>query len=932
MTGDVPTVVPRGKWIEQGVRFSWSLVCLGLVCWVVISAARQRASLLDFYPLNGDFQNFNPIRRWLSGEAPGRDFNAYLGLGPTGVMTLATALLGGDYRASLAAVTGLCVLFQAVAFWIAARCVGLSRTAAWSIAAISVLFTAAPYKLWMPRHLQAVLVGLSEHLLKPGNSVLGLRAAAPLLVALVLIALWRYWRPGSAALPRCLLLGIVGGCILPWSNDYGLTTSFAVGIVSAWCAYPDLRWRGWALVVAMQGLVTLLTAIVVVSVWTRGAPLEWFQSGFLGVAQDQFWYFDGRKLLSIEDVPFFPSLLVGTVCVGWWSVQSRSKPAVVTTTDDLTADRDRCRARLALLLVLTPFLAALLSMAGGHVGWRYTFPLTRMLYVFAPACAIQIVQTMARRWIYHKGVIDLHPLPVGSILEAALCVLLAVQVITLARRYRNELDHHPASVAPFQIEVPELRGQISSRFGPVLDIARELKAEYEASATPPHRRTVSTYTSLIDLVAGAATPTRADYLIHALGDRERGRYHTAFLERPPTHVITVRDDFDGWDGWLRRQNWALYRDLISNYDETDRTWYARIWSRRQSPRPPMQIPVAHRIVLQTESTVVLEFRLPASISKATGSSDIGAFDSGDILCEVVLEYATSARESLLGHGVLRQSLEAIEPERAFRIFGMATWGLPIGHHRRTFPMELSPGRSQLLILDLAPNEVSRLDLQQVACTALWSVRDVDDPPVRRLRTAHWTAGPWDRGIARPDAAPSGAGPDTAMFLASDLTDLRHLREGDDLRFAGSGVRRITAIQGSRVTVEGPALMGTDASRPIEVVNPVWRPHRRAEADLLLSTIQTRDWRNGICIDAGRAGCFVMDPHQIDGLQPGHRLEFAGSGLRRVTAVEQMLVWVDGPALDPALDGPPETVRWIDRPADQRPWRDWIRPVVRRGNE
>jgi len=121
MDGVAPAIASTPSRLERWFRIVWSSLCLGLILWAVVSASSQRAATLDFYPLNGDFQNFNPIRRWLAGEAPGRDFNAYLGLGPTGLMTLATALLGGDYRASLAAVTGLCVLFQALAWGLAAR-------------------------------------------------------------------------------------------------------------------------------------------------------------------------------------------------------------------------------------------------------------------------------------------------------------------------------------------------------------------------------------------------------------------------------------------------------------------------------------------------------------------------------------------------------------------------------------------------------------------------------------------------------------------------------------------------------------------------------------------------------------------------------------------------------------------------------------------
>jgi hypothetical protein len=928
-------VPPRGRG-ERTLRLVWSSGCAALVLWAAVTSATQRTAVFDFYPLNGDFQNFNPIRRWLAGECPGRDFNAYLGLGPTGLMTVATGLLGGDFRASLAAVVGLCVLLQALCWGLVARCGGLSRTAAWSLAAISVLFVAAPYKLWLPRHLQAVLVGLSEHLLKPGNSVLGLRAAAPVLLALGLWLAWRWLDRGSAVPRRVGILGVAGGIVLPWSNDYGLATCFSLFVVSAWALYAETSWRTWLVALLAQALLTLLTAFGVVTLLTGGAAATWFQSAFLGVAEDQFWYFHGRKLVELGDIPFFPSLLCGGLCTLWLAIATRIAPQALR------------QNALSLLLVLSPLVAALLSMAGGHIEWRYTFPLTRVLYVALPLALAQAVGMLARviGTVFVRshgtnrelrlspdvrtagqassgtpGAGDVtavaRPAPFWMRLETLLCIALAVQTVQLARRYAREIDRQPAPQAPYQIDVPELGGRISARFGPTVQLARDLATEFEAQGIPPDRRLLSTYTSLIDLLAGARTPTRADYLIHALGDEERRLYLGRYHARAPARVVTMRDDWDGWEAWLRRQNWEFYRELIKTHAESDRTFYARVWSRLDQPRTPLGAEFSVRKETLDQATVLLDFRLPDSIPA----------DRGPVLCEVELSYKAFTRTGVWSRGVLRRSLEATEIERPFRNRGMSTWGLPVVRRSRLFPIELEPGRSHLVILHLAPGSDSKLSVGTVFCTPLYPVREVDDPPQTRLRVASWTAGPWTNGIARPDAQFRDAAAGSARFLASDLSDLRHLEPGDRLRFFRSGERTITSLEGTRVTVDGPALVAEDAARPVDIVQPRWRPARSTNRDLLLSDRTTPDWRNGICIDADRAGCSLRDAHQLAGLAPGHRLEFAGSGVRRVVQIEGPMVWVEGPALDPLLDGPPETVRWLDCPADSPRWQDWTRPAL-----
>lgn len=58
---------------------------------------------VNFWPINGTFQNFNPVRRFLAGQIPYRDFQDYLGLGHLYAGTIITFLFGSDYQASLTA-------------------------------------------------------------------------------------------------------------------------------------------------------------------------------------------------------------------------------------------------------------------------------------------------------------------------------------------------------------------------------------------------------------------------------------------------------------------------------------------------------------------------------------------------------------------------------------------------------------------------------------------------------------------------------------------------------------------------------------------------------------------------------------------------------------------------------------------------------------
>ena len=55
------------------------LVSFLIICSIIVGL--NRIELSNFNPINGDFQNYNPVRRFLAGQIPYKDFAAYLGTG-----------------------------------------------------------------------------------------------------------------------------------------------------------------------------------------------------------------------------------------------------------------------------------------------------------------------------------------------------------------------------------------------------------------------------------------------------------------------------------------------------------------------------------------------------------------------------------------------------------------------------------------------------------------------------------------------------------------------------------------------------------------------------------------------------------------------------------------------------------------------------------
>ena len=74
--------------------FAFEAYTIFILCIIIISALNT-SNTIDFYPINGTFQNYNPIRRLLSGQVPFMDFYDYLGLGHLYIGALLTCIFGG---------------------------------------------------------------------------------------------------------------------------------------------------------------------------------------------------------------------------------------------------------------------------------------------------------------------------------------------------------------------------------------------------------------------------------------------------------------------------------------------------------------------------------------------------------------------------------------------------------------------------------------------------------------------------------------------------------------------------------------------------------------------------------------------------------------------------------------------------------------------
>ncbi len=304
------------------------MIILGALMLLVICGmhAVQAGNYVDFFPTNGTFQNFNPVRRLLSGQIPYKDFQDYLGLGHLYTGTIFTALCGGDYRASLIAFSFLTILSFTMLLIVIGSSVYVKRSVVIEMTGIIMIM------LFMrPLLFVNMLVGTEEMdgalsaALGPGNSARFVRGLIlPISCALIVLVYKLYesdrimkfatgrWKEYSIF----SFLGCIAGFAFPWSNDYGISCWLCLHVMLALILMAKTgRPVKMLISVLYTFLISLISIFVFVEIFTAGHFKEWFSSTF-GIGGWQSWYYNSPKSYYLFDVDFsFIMLLQGIVCL-----------------------------------------------------------------------------------------------------------------------------------------------------------------------------------------------------------------------------------------------------------------------------------------------------------------------------------------------------------------------------------------------------------------------------------------------------------------------------------------------------------------------------------------------------------------------------------------------------------------------------------------
>ena len=573
----------KGIKIERILFLSEIVITILILFFHALSAAHYA----NYYPINGTFQNFNPIRRLLNGQIPYRDFQDYLGLGHLYVGALITTIFGGTYRSSLAAFSFLTFGSLAIISYV----LGLAILKKKEIVAATTNIVLIMLII-QPLFFTNTLSGTSEILdalkysLGTGNSA---RFVRGLILPLFILLIWAeyilYNRMGQKwgwlwirkDKVFYIGLGLLSGFSFAWSNDYGISCWVCTIVMTFWISLSRTR-RIWH--TAVNTLVevgsSLFGLITTVMVFTHGHLTEWLSSTF-GTGGYQSWYYNSAKSYYLYQVDFsFIMLIQAGVCIVYMIKVFLNKGNM----------RSLRRYGIPGFVNMVCFCAVneyqLLS--GGN-GSRQVALAVLFLTIMFEVCALFGILENSKK--------EVAVLVISSVVGFAWIVSDARDEFVLM--YMTDQDG---------VYVEALGGNLTELGDDLIETDDFLEGN----------DFFATYASAQEVVSNVYQPSGTDYIIHVLGDKQRTSYLNAFNSGNFKYAATIKETYTDWEYWVQRANWFFYRELYASWHPVYANTYEVYWERNTNERNIASAGIELSIVDIDETSKKIVIQADASVN------------------------------------------------------------------------------------------------------------------------------------------------------------------------------------------------------------------------------------------------------------------------------------------------------------------------------
>ena len=677
--------------IKWGGEFTDSIILL-TIC--ILHALRIN-HYANFYPINGTFQNFNPVRRFLAGQIPYQDFTDYLGLGHLYMGSIFTKIFGGNYEASLIAFSFLTFL----AFAIFALVIGgaLFKNKKIVLRLTNILLVML---LIQPVFFENVLVGVSDiynavtYALWTGNSARFIRGLIlPIIIILIILAIkkWKQVCNNKKLKDAACYLGLAGiigglsGFAFIWSNDYGISCWVSIILMFFAVVLKMTKRIGSSLIYTLiEMLSSVIGIIVFVQIFTLGNFYEWLTDTF-GTGGYQGWYFQAKSFYLFEADFSYVMLLQAALCLAYLFLLMK-KPLT---------EKSLIRYGIPAFANMVSFCAVneykLLS--GGDSR-------EVALSILFITCIFEII-----RYFY-----------CCRLEKFILYASLIVSATWIGTTLKDEAVFWFLAEKEGQY-VEELGGNMTSLYTDLLDTQ-----EYLGDS-----KFFSTYASAQEVMNGTYQPSGVDYNIHVLGDNQRENYMKAFRTEDFEYAATIQRSYTDWQYWNERSNWFFYSELYKYWHPVFGNTYELFWKRNENGvSNSISGNYEIEIVPINESSVKLILHTEQNI---TGIAD------------VLINYQVEKKENILSKLLIRRVLKVENS-------GVTYANQPIPYesnylrprNEEYIPMQVTNGYGELTLTS-CPEESTNLAVKSALCNEIITI-SYDDMEIMTssLSDANWTNG------------------------------------------------------------------------------------------------------------------------------------------------------------------------------------------------
>ncbi len=532
-----------------------TIIMVILLILLAIIIGLKRIEISDFKPINGDFQNYNPIRRLLAGQIPFKDFVVYLGSGHLFLLSFFVLILGNNFTSSLFVTNCVTVLlFEFTVFVISFLVLKSKKKAVYIALIFAIINILRPNFLFA--NMNNEFISAFDFSINPGNSARLIRLSIISIIS-ALIYLFNYIIDNkkiefikNKILLKKIVISIIAGITIPWSNDGGIATYIAISFIYFLVLIKQYKKDIKSIVkyTFLYIAISLFTALMCILIITRGHIIDWYEFT-LGVSSYQKWYYgeaSEKYNISLIDL----NMSINNMIIIIISIYYIYK---------LLKSKDDFRYALLSLICISSIISAYLYqiISGGISNEMLNLVLAVLIVsyiakIFDIMCTNKEIKSVIRN------------------------VIVILTLATLINTYWGHLYNrkHRSEDAVY---IEELGGYLTKYSTSIKDISKKINNE----------QIFSMYASAFEIVTNQYQPTGVDYIIHCLGDKQREKYLENFRQGNYKYV-NILGTHQKYKNWVRNTNWFFYRELYKEYVPLFETEYSTFLEKKSDHKKSNQ--------------------------------------------------------------------------------------------------------------------------------------------------------------------------------------------------------------------------------------------------------------------------------------------------------------------------------------------------------